>query len=313
MKELQKINSGLAERQSLLFYPELSQDDIMKSSVLDDLQKQVVIASLNFPKIRMLNISKGETGQPNTPEYDMLVDIIALAIWTMGITEKSMTQKEQLLFIPLAIEEIKTFPNLSIEDVKIAFNRGSRRKYGETLQMSIATVNIWLTKYQEETKQEAMLNLKYVKPKELPKPELTDEEKKQVHQKWLDNVYRYFDKTKETGEYNYYDFNNSLYNYLKNLGIINLTEKQQQKLWDMAVSELKQEYHPKNGRNFGQRLDLKSIYDNLKLDELDKKSTDLIVVRAKKLTVKWLFKKYIKENKHIKEIIEEKLKKNAID
>lgn len=312
-KELQKINenTGLVKHEPLLFYPELNQDDIMQSGVLDNLQKQVVLATLNNPKIRTLNISKGETGQPNTPEYDALVDIIALAIWTMGITEKSMTKKEQLLFIPLAIEEIKTFPNLTIEDVRIAFNRGSRRKYGETLQMSLATVNIWLTKYEEETKQEAMLNLKYIKPKELPKPELTKEEKKKIHQDWLDNIYREFDKTKETGEYTFYDFNNKLYNYLKKLGIINLSEKQQEKLWDMAIEELKKEYHPKNGRNFGQRLDLKSIYDNLRLDELDKKSTDLVIIRAKKLTIKWLFKKFIKENKHIKNIIEEKLKKSA--
>jgi hypothetical protein len=54
---------------------------------------------------------------------------------------------------------------------------------------------------------------------------------------------------------------------------------------------------------------LKTIYDNLKLDEVDKKERDLIVARAKKITIKVYFKKLIKNNQHIKEIIETAEKK----
>jgi hypothetical protein len=299
----------MVKNEPLLFLPELKDSDVMESDVLDSMQKQVVLATLNNPKIRSISILKGETGQPNTPEYDALVDIIALAIWTMGITEKSMTKEEQLLFIPIAIEEIKTFTNLTVEDVRIAFNRGSRRKYGDTLQMSITTINIWLSKYEEETKQEAMMRLKFVKPKQLPPPEITKEEKMKRHQDWLENIYKEFDKTKTTGEYSYYDFGNKLFDYLKKLGVINLSEKQQEKLWDMAVEELKTEYHPKNGRTYGQRLDFKGIYDILKMDEVDQKGRELIVGRAKKLTIKWLFKKYITEAKHIRDVIDDAVKK----
>lgn len=306
--EANSTGVALVKNEPLLFFPELKDSDIIESTFLDSEQKQVVLATLNNPKIRTLNIARGESGQPNTPEYDALVDIVAIAIWTMGITEKSMTKSEQKLFIPVAIEEIKTFQNLTIEDVRIAFHKGSRRKYGDTLQMSITTVNIWLTKYQEETKQEAILQLRYVKPKQLPAPELSKEEKIKLHKEWLENVYKEFDKTKETGQCNYYDFQNRLYNYLKKLGIIELSEKQQEKLWDMAVDELKNEYHPKNGRTFGQRLHFKEVYDVLKLDEVDAKRRDLIVGRAKKLTIKWLFKKFIKENKHIKDVIEKAIK-----
>lgn len=314
MSELQKIeNNLLVVAKPLLYYPELKETDIHKSSVLSDLEKQVLLATLNFPKIRTLDISKGEVGQPNTEYYDNLVDIIGLAIWTMGITENSMSKAEQKLFIPVAIEEIKTFPNLSIEDIRIAFYRGSRRKYGNviggsfnpTLQMSIATVNIWLTQYTEETKRDVMLKLPFVKPEiESPK-KLTEEEKLKNHKDWLNNVYEKFDEYKLTGKYNFYDFGNRLYVYLKKLRLINLNEDEQQKIWDIAVKELQKEYHPKNGRNFGQRIDLKSIYDALKLDDVDKKHYDLIVVRAKKITVKTYFIKLIRSDKHIKDVIED--------
>jgi len=309
--QLQKTseNNGLAIVKPLLYYPDLSDVDVKESGVLNALQKQVVLATLNYPKMRVLNIAKGEPGQPNTEPYDELVKIIGLAIWTMGITENSMPEADQRLFIPVAIEEIKTFPNLSIEDVRVAFNRGSRRKYGDFFAMTITAVNIWLTKYEEETKAEAMLQLKFVKPKELPKAELTKEAEEALHKQWLHNIYDRFDAQVKTGEFTFYDFGNSLFDFLKKLGLLNLTEEQQAKLWDMAVAELKNEYHPKNGRNFGQRIDLKTIYDNLKLDEVDKKERDLIVARAKKITIKVYFKKLIKNNQHIKEIIETAEKK----
>lgn len=312
--QLQTTTTGLlvVKDEPLLYYPELKDSDITASTVLSDMQKQVILATLNQPKIRSLQIIQGEGDHPNTEAYNQLVDIVGLAIWTMGITEKSMSKDEQKMFIQVAIEEIKTFPNLSIEDVRIAFNRGSRRKYTDSngnvpLQMSIVTINIWLSKYEEETKHEAMMALKYVKPKELPKPELTREERLKLHNDWLEIIYQKFDEYKETGLYDYYDFGNRLFSYLKKLGIIELSEKQQEKLWNMAVEELKREYHPKNARNYGQTLDFGRFLAALKLDEnedLKPKDYDLIVGRCKKITVKWLFKKLIKEKKHIRDVIE---------
>jgi len=325
--QLQKVENSttnslmVVRNEPLLYYPELKDTDIHKSDILNDLEKQVILATLNFPKIRVLDITKGDVGKPNSEHYNALVDIIGLAIWTMGITENSMTKNEQKLFIPIAIEEIKTFPNLTIEDVRIAFNRGARKKYGimmngvlnPTLQMSISTVNLWLTQYSEETKHDCMQKLQFVKPLQLDAPkELTEEEKIERHNNWLEYIYKKFEEFKSTNKYDYYDFNNKLYNLLKRLKLINLTEEQQGKIWDKAVKELKNEYHPKNGRNYGQRIDLKTIYDNLKLDELGKKEHDLVVTRCKKLTVKYYFIRLIREAKHIKDVIEDAKKINDI-
>jgi hypothetical protein len=311
--QLQKVeNTGLAIRTPLLYYPELNDTDVKESGVLDTLQKKVVLATLNHPKIKTLNIVKGEPGQRNTEPYDALVEIIGLAIWTMGITENSMTKLEQKLFIPVAIEEIKTFENLTIEDVRIAFNRGSRRKYGDFFAMTITAVNIWLTKYEEETKLDAMMRLKFVKKKELPAPELTEEEKQKNHNDWIEGVYKHFDEQLRTNEYTFYDFGNKFYVYLKKLGLIALSPEQQQNIWNMAVDELKKEYHPKNGRNFGQRVDLKAIYDGLKLDEVGKREENLIIARAKKITIRWYFIKLIRNKQHIKGEVEA-AEKNMLD
>jgi hypothetical protein len=314
MSQLEKTQeTGVVVYKPLVHYPDLKENDIIESPNLSDLDRQVLLASLNNPKIRTLVVARGETGQSNSECYDQLVDIVGLAIWTMGITENSMPKEEQKLFIPVAIEEIKTFPNLTIEDVRIAFNRGARRKYGTiingslnpTLQMSIVTVHIWLTQYTEETKQEAMLKLKYVKPLALEKGEVTEEQKLKNHNIWLEHVYKKFEEHKQTNRHDYYDFGNKLYIYLKKLNLISLDEKQQQKIWDLAVNQLKKEYHPKNGRNFGSRIDMKLVHDALKMDEIDKKYHDLVIIKAKKMTIRYFFIKLIRSGKHIRDVIED--------
>jgi hypothetical protein len=315
-QQLQKTNNNDKQPRSLMeitnspliHYPDLKDIDIHNSTVISKEEKQVILASLNFPKIRTLNIIKGENETNNTYEYNELVKIIAKAIWDMGLNT-SMPEPEQLAFIPIAIEEIKEFDNLSIEDIRIIFKRGSRMKYGDTFQMSITTINRWINAYIEETKPSAMQRLPHIKPQiEAPK-EISEEEKLKRHKDWLENIYKKFEEHKKTNRYDYYDFNNVLYNYLKKIGLINLTEEQQEKIWDMAVKELKSEYHPKHGSNFGQRIDLKTIYDNLKLDEVDKKTNELIVIRAKRIAVKTYFRKLIREAKHIRYEIEDAEKK----
>lgn len=319
--ELQKSNHNnvtnslvVITNSPLMYYPELRDVDVHESKDVSKEEKQVILASLNYPKIRNLNILRGGEDTDNTNEYDELVKIIAKAIWDMGITEKSMTKEEQLAFIPIGIEEIKEFDMLTIEDVRIAFKRGSRRKYGDFFQMSITTINCWLTAYVDETKPSAMLRLQYIKKVEIRtiiqivKEEqiiVSDEELKRRYDLWIGSIYQRFEDFKVSGNYDFVDFGNRFYNYCKKLGLIKLNEKQQQDLWDRAVKLLKDEYHPKNARTFGKRVDLKNIYESLKNgDEIDKKTEEIIIIRAKKLTVMYFFKKLISQNKELKDVIE---------
>lgn len=313
LKKTDYANSlSLINNEPLMHYPQLKDSDITNSDAINKEEKQILLASLNFPKIRSLDIKL------NNENHYSLVQIMGKAIWEMGITEKSMSQKEQEMFFSVAVEEIQNdFSNLSIEDIRIAFKKGARRHYGDFFQMSITTLNCWLKAYIEETKPSAILRLPLIKPIQDEKPKESKEEKLNNHKNWLENIYQKFEEYKKTKNYDYYDFNNNLYNHLKKIGLISLTAQQQDKIWNMAVKELKNDYHPKNGRNFGNRIDLKNIYEGLKLDEVDKKQYDLIVIRAKKISVKTYFTKLIKDDKNMKDVIEdaekkyfEKMKKN---
>ncbi|HWY11339.1 MAG TPA: hypothetical protein VN026_08440, partial [Bacteroidia bacterium] len=74
VEESYKNNSLLIlKNEPLLFYPYLTDTDI-NDSVIDDLDKQVILASLNYKKIKDLQIIKGESGQKNSETYDELID-----------------------------------------------------------------------------------------------------------------------------------------------------------------------------------------------------------------------------------------------
>jgi len=292
----------------LLYHPVLKDFDIQKCDIIDENEKEILLATLNNPKIRTLDVTRdgGINGLPTDP-YSSLIDIITLTIWEWGVSEEKFSKRDQKIFIPIAIDEIKRkYKNLTIEEVKIAFRNGVRREYGEFYGINITTINFWLDTYIESEKHEAMLRLPYIKPSDVEKPkELSEEEKLKLHTDWLNKVYNYFENYKKNNIYDFYDFKNTFYLYCKKLGLINLDEGQQQAIWDKAVEELKLKHHPKNAKNFGQRINFKNIYDKLKLDEVDKDGEALIINHARKITIRWFFKKLVKENKELKAVIEE--------
>ncbi len=301
----------LIRADALLYRPDITISDLQACPSLSSQEREIILASLNYPKIKTMDLLKEVPGQDNLPKekrkiYEhILIEIVGKAIWEVGITERSMSQEEQTLFIQVSVEEIKAeFGHLSIEDVRIAFKKGARKHYGEFYGMNIATVNQWLNGYIDESKPSALMKLAFVKPD--VKKEYTEEEKKQQFEYWLNNVLREFSNYRQTGTYAFYDFNNRFYNYCTELGIEVASNRKKMLLYELAVLQLREQYHPSRAKGHGQRIDYKSIYDGLlQVDELNKGYKDKIILRAKKLAVEHFFKRLVKSGKDLKVIIQE--------
>ncbi len=299
----------------LLYRPEIAISDIENCSMISPKEMEVILACLNNKKIKHLNMDDFCPDQDHLPDAqkktydDVLIEILSRTIWEIGITEKAMTKDEQKFFIQVAIEEIKNeFGTLmSVEEVRIALKKGARKHYGEFYGLNITTLNTWFNTYLEETKREAMLKLPYVKPKEEKKKEYSEEERKQQYQYWLNNVYKEFESFKTTGEYTFYDFNNSFYKLCVELKIPKIVSNRKKiMMYQRALMEAKEQFHPANANGFGQRIEFRDVYEKItKSDELDKKYEDLLVMRAKKLTIEHFFKKLVKHGKDLKRVIEE--------
>jgi len=285
----------------VLYMPKLKVRDIEDSDLIVPLEKEVLLATLNNERVRNLDLDIGSEPQKQ------LVSIFTKMIWESGVSLETFSKSDRTIFIPIAIEEIKRdYSHLTIEEIGIAFRMGVRKKYGKFYGINISTMVEWLDTYITTTKHEAMLRLPYIKPSDIEKPkELTEEQKLKIHNDWLNSIYSKFENYKKNNIYDFYDFKNNFYTYCKKLGLINLDEGQQQAIWDKAVEELKLKHHPKNAKNFGQRINFKTIYDKLKLDDVDKEGESLIISHARKITIKWFFKKLVKENKELKAVIEE--------
>jgi hypothetical protein len=308
-KELQKTENKsiikAEEAKPLLYANDLTISDIQRADNINALQKEVILAALNYPKIRAIK----DEFLLGTEIYEYMASIIDKTIWESGITLKVFPQEEREQFIPIAIEEIKNeYYLLSVEEVRIAFKRGVRKKYGDFFGINITTINSWLDSYIESTKESTMLMLPFIKPEEKKPKEYTEEEKQEQKQFWLNGVYNDFNYFKDTGDYNFIDFQNSFYEYCNDLGLIKLNKKQRVEIWNKATAICKADYSRSKATSFGQKLDFKKVLDKIK-EGKDESVKDMIKSRSKKIAIRYLFKDLVSAKKDLKEVIEKAITK----
>ena len=152
----------------LLHYPNLTVGDIQRSALTAH-EKEVILASLNNVKIQSINLNGDSVC------YNALIEIIGRAIWETGIS--TLTESEMNILLPIIVQEINDeHKDLTIEDIRIAFKYGVRKKYGEYYGINIATISVWLQSYTNITKREAMKRLSFIRVDDKNK-ELTEAEK----------------------------------------------------------------------------------------------------------------------------------------
>lgn len=261
----------------LLNYPELTTKDIEVAS-MSDLNRQVIMASQNFPRIRTLD----QMEVRNT-----LIETIALIIWESGF---GLPEQEQELLINYMIEEIKRdFFHLTLEEVKIALKKGLRGHYGEVFGMNVRMLYGWLDAYVAETKLAAMKQLQLIKKLEPPK-EVSEETKKFWHNKWLESSIDAFEEYKKNGYTSFYDIQNSLYNYIRyKMRLVDLTKEETDAIWNEAVAQHKKEHSRANARSIGEAANFKAVLE--KMESGDVSEQEKIKVRARKIALLKLFEK----------------------
>jgi len=289
----------------LLYRPDLKVSDVLLTNGISDEQKSIILASLNDTKLKFIDLVKDKDS------WNTLKDILVKTIWESGI---GMEKADQKLFITLAIDDIKNeFPMLTISDVRIAFKNGVRRKYGKDdgafYGINITTINFWLKKYSEDDKIEAMLKLPLVKPMEEEKI-YTEEEKLKNHKIWIEGVYSEFENYKNTGVYNFYDFNGAFFSYAERIGLIRLTHDEKLAIREKALLEFKSSKSLKNAKSAGERADFKHILENLQ-KENEKPYEEQIKLICKKIAINNLFNDFSKKNKNLREMVEKLEKRKS--
>lgn len=306
LNKSEQMYLSVYELKPLLYRPDLKVSDVLNCKGVSDEHKNIILASLNENKLKFIDLIKDKDS------WNTLKDILVKTIWESGI---NMSKEDQLIFIPLAIEDIKNeFPMLTISDVRIALKNGVRRKYGKDdgafYGINITTINYWLKKYSEEEKIEAMLKLPLIKPIEQEKI-YTEEEKKEHHKIWIEGVYSEFENYKNTGVYSFFDFNGAFFSYAEKIGLITLTREDKLKIKEQALLEFKSSKSLKKARSAGERADFKHILEDLK-KENEKPYEEQIKLICKKIVVNNLFNDFAKKDKDLRTMID-KLEERKLD
>lgn len=285
---------------TLLHYPELSVQDIENSN-LSEPNKLIVLASLNNPKIRSIEFNEVRNS---------VIDTIAVVIWESGFNYE---EKDQEMLIEYMVNVIKTdYYFLTLEEVKIALQKGVRGRYGEIHGINIRMMCLWLDAFIED-KKPIMLALPKPKKEEEVKKELTEEQIKENKWKWLNWCISSFEEYKEKGKTDFFDFGNSLYNYIRySMKLVDLTKEETDDIWTKAVGKFKSENSIENARNVGNKIDLRSNLERLEKGEAS--VHEKVRVIARRMALPKLFDKIKVANIDFRKRIEEheaKLEKEA--
>lgn len=282
--------SEIVKYNPLLNYPSLTTKDIEDSN-MSDAVKQLVLASQNFPKIKNLDESEVRNS---------LVETMALIIWESGF---NMSKDEQKLLINYMINEINLdFSGLTLEEVKIALKKGIRGQYGDVIGLNVRMMYSWLESYISETKREAMKQLQLIKNND---PEQVSEDiKKNWHNKWLEMCIEAYEEYKEKGETTFIDIKNNLYDYIRfKLKIVDLTKEEVDNIWNHAQLEYRRNHSAENSKNDIELLDFKAAIK--RMENGDATEQEKIKIIARRIALNKLFEKIKGANLDLRKVIYE--------
>lgn len=137
-----------------------------------------------------------------------------------------------------AIDDVKRhFGHLTVSEIGIAIENGSKGLYGKTVGIAPKDIFEWLTAY--TASEERKHQLASLQKEQQPKPELTDEQKAQIAWNALLTAWAAY---KKDGHYN--DHGNSVFNMLRINGKISYSKEQYADFLRIATADLKKEYNP---------------------------------------------------------------------
>ncbi len=260
----------------------------IKQSNLNSFDKEVCLACYSIDKIRNMDAEdSGTTLQ---------------AIINRTIFECGMKVDDILLMTQIIIKDIyRDYSFMTTEEVAIAFRMGVREEFGELYGMHIRQFYVWLRKYNQHIKKEAIARLKVLdKPKDVIP---TESEKDKIRKSWLNVWCVMFDEWMEGKDVLFADANNVFYNYCCDNKILELTIDEKKELYKQAELLFKLKHNPKNANGKNQRVDFGEILK--KLQKGDVAINDRIKSEAKNLSIKFLFRKLKQDKTSLRNVIKE--------
>ena len=277
--------------------------DIKNSSLSSDV-KTTILSARCYPTIRSMKgvmVTEGEFAGIEKRQMEIRQHINK-TILDSGYGTSLSEEELANIIVSVLNDVLRFFSFLTTQEVGIAFSKGCREEYGEYKGVNTRIFYLWLKAYCASTKMNANKALiKLDEPKEI-EPDQKEKERRQ--QVWLEDMYKEFDEFVKTGKYTLYDTGNLFYDYLKELGLIDLSKNEKKAVWKLAKESLFRQYDPDKVNDKYKVAGYQKFINQL--EEGDKSIEHKISMEAKRISLMHYLSSLRKEGKSLKEEITKK-------
>ena len=246
---------------------------------------------------------------------------IITSIWELGVSTNTLSEQERELIAVQVIKDIyRDFKSkLSVEEIKLAFRNGVRKiqkdkqteevNFNPHFGVSVSTFYKWIEIYLQETKLEAMRQLKTAREVlQLDKPKEDSIEKKLYYNKiWLNQIIESFDHYKETSQFTYNDFGHLFFKFYRKHKLVEISDEKM----DQIIEEGKKLYKKEVELEANDTAEpSKHIAKAVKgYQDQDPVTKQKLIKVCRRLCIQHVFDTFIKEGRYFgKEVTDANLK-----
>jgi hypothetical protein len=258
-------------------------------------EKSIVIASRGK---KIMELTKLELA-------NIVTDCVDIALIELGHKNLFNDQADKDILIKSITQDIADhFKGLTAEEIKQVFRLGVRGEFkskkDEVITLTAVSVFRWIKSYKEFQRKEAFKKqLEFqINEEKKSKVEVTEEFIKKQQETTKQIIAEDFAKYVNLN-ITPYDFGNVQYDYLKKIGLINLSDDQQKNIWEQAKEQLKNSYH--SGSTPKEINNNKRLYSELLNDSNNLKSK--LVIVSKQIALKEFFEEVKKSGKNIQDLL----------
>jgi len=195
------------------------------------------------------------------------------------------------------LAESKRYPNMRIEEIPIAIDRGIRKEYGEYFGINVVSISGFFRGYlasQERAEAAKELN-------KLALPEPTKPTEAEIKAMEIDMIVKAYEKFKSEGYYA--DFGNHVYRKLDERGLISFTPERKREFMEQAKKSVQDKNNPATALNREERAKRLSVIE--RLANAIKTGDTLVVREAKQIALMAYFGELKEMDINIKDLLEE--------
>lgn len=183
----------------------------------------------------------------------------------------------------------------TLEEIRLAFEKGSQGEYGEFIGLNAARFNSWMRHFLSDRKRTDAL-AKELRLKEVEKKEPTKEE---LFAQSKAFALAAFEKFKADGSYN--DIGNPVYEFLDSIQLIPFSVERKKEMFELAKEKIKAKANPAYAVNQAERTSFTAILESIEANGKDVQ--ERIKVEARKIALNTYFSELVEMDTNLMDLM----------